>query len=124
MKSDIKHTYDKKIGICIARVSGTHDRLKESRKLFENAVKLGVKHACSLFLFDMREAPIIGGPLEAFYTVRNPEEMGHMKHFRVAAAYSSNVEQHKFMETVAQNRGHSFRVFGDMKEAIAYLTAK
>lgn len=124
MKTQSKITFDKKRGICIARVSGAHNRLKESRKLFENAVKFGAKHSCSLFLFDMREATIIGGPLEAFYTVSNPEEMGHMKHFRVAAVYSSNVEQHKFMETVARNRGHNFRVFGDIDEAIAYLTAK
>ena len=124
MKSDIKHIYDKKMGICIARVSGAHNRFKESRKLFENTVKFGAKHSCSLFLFDMREATIIGGPLEAFYTVSNPEEMGHKRHYRIAAVYSSNVEQHKFMETFAKNRGYRFQVFGDMKEAIAYLTAK
>ena len=117
-------TYDNDKGICIARVSGPHNRLKESRKLFANAVKFGAQYSCSLFLFDMREATIIGGPLEAFYTVSNPEEMGHMRHFRAAAVYSSNVEQHKFMETVARNRGHNFRVFEDIDEAIEYLTSK
>jgi len=51
-------TYDEKLGICITRVSGAHNRLKESRKLFEKAVKFGAKHSCSLFLFDMREATV------------------------------------------------------------------
>ena len=37
------------------------------------------------FFIDMWEAIIIGGPLEAFYTVSNPEEMGHKRHNRIAA---------------------------------------
>ena len=122
MKSSI--TYDKELGLCITRVSGAYNRLNDSQKLFKNTCNFGANHSCSLFLFDMREATIIGGPIEVLYTVSNPEKVGFRRHYRIAAVYSINVGQHKLMETVAQNRGYNFRVFSDMDEAIAFVTAK
>lgn len=117
-------TYDRENILCVARGSGLCKRPEDSIKIFKDAIAFGLKHNCSQFLFDMRNTTIVGGPIDTFYMAHNPEEIGAKRNYRFAAVYSDDLEQHRFLETVVQNRGFYFRVFNEIDEAIIYLTAK
>ena len=75
------------------------------------------------YSFDLREATIIGDQFAAYETVTAPLTLG-MKPFeyRVALVYTGDLSEHKFMELVAINRGHSLKVYNDHERAMHWLS--
>jgi hypothetical protein len=109
-------------GICIVRVSGELRRPDDSRVLQNLASETMLQKSVQRFLFDMREATIVGDTMGAYQAGVEPVMQGlRVADFKVALVYSEIQSEHQFMETVLVNRGFSVRVFTDMDEALAWL---
>jgi hypothetical protein len=123
MEYSIEH--DSKTNVCIIQVSGSHKRPQDSQELLRIAGAFAAKHKCSRFLFDMRNATIEGGTLDAYNTVVDYEKFGISILFRIAAVYSTITVDDKFMEDVGVNRGAvAYRVFDDYAAAHEWIIAK
>lgn len=106
--------HDKGIGICIIRVWCENKRADDSMELQKVARDYKAESGCSKYLFDMREATIIGDTISSYYTSTAPLTLGMKPHeYHVALVYSGDLSEHKFMELVAMNRGYSLKVFDD-----------
>jgi len=115
---EYKVEYDINSGVCVVQVSGVHERPQDTQELFRIAGTVAAEHGCSRFLFDMREATILGGMLAAYKSVIDQEKYGTSKLFRVAAVYSEITENEEFIENVVVNRGaRYYKVFDDMLAA-------
>ena len=120
MEYTIKHNED--LGSFMVTVCGEHRRPDDSIVLQELARNTRSESGCSRFLFDMREATIIGSTLDIFCTGTNPVEQKFEHDFRIALVYSGNMHDHNFMENVVVNRGYVLRVFPDIEEATSWLS--
>ena len=114
--------HDEDTGICTVQVSGRHKRPEDSLALQQLARELGQQHGCQKFLFDMRQAEIIGGIMDIYEIGTVPVDTDHSQHWqRIALLYAGDLTDHKFLETVATNRWYQLRVFNIKEEAIAWL---
>lgn len=118
-------THDKEINACVIHFTGKIQRPDGSKKLLGVALEAGNKHHCLRFLFDMREAEVVASSImDSFEVAQNPLESGYNLSYPIAAVYSGDMGDHKFMETVAHNRGaRKFRVFDNIEEAKTWLTS-
>jgi len=111
--------------ICIVHVAGRHKRPEDSQVLQKLARDLGNEHGCQKFLFDMRQAEIIGGTLETYTTGTVPVDIDHTQvRQMIALVFVGDLTDHRFMETVAVNRGYQVRVFDSMDDAFEWLDPK
>ena len=115
---EYKVEYDINSDACVVQVSGVHERPQDTQELFRIAGTVAAEHGCSRFLFDMREATILGGMLAAYKSVIDHEKYGASKLFRVAAVYSEITVNEEFLENVVVNRGaRYYKVFDDILTA-------
>lgn len=122
---DYTVAYDRGHGICTVRVTGRVQRPRDSMKLQQLARDISESEGHLRFLFDMRQAQVIGGTVEAYQTGTVPVDVDRRQaHHQVALVYSGDLADHKFMETVAVNRGYSLRVFDDYDQAVAWLSSR
>jgi hypothetical protein len=125
-EEEMEYTFehDKERDVCVVRVSGENRRPEDSRVLQQFACDFRAENGCSRFLFDMREATIIGGTMDTYQTGTQPHYNGVPRGAsKTALVYSGDMADHKFLETVVSNRGYVLRVFDDYDEAYAWLTA-
>jgi hypothetical protein len=123
----MKHTtsYDEKKRICIVRVTGQHRRSQDSLVLQQLARDIGEETGCQRFLFDMTKAEITSSITAAFETGTVPIDTDKKQvRQKIALVYSLITDDHKFMETVAANRGYRLRVFDEKKKALEWLNPK
>jgi len=114
--------FDESKGICTVRVTGRHERPQDSAVLQQFARDFGEECGCQKFLFDMRQAEITGGTMDIFETGTVPVDPDRRQtQQKIALLYTSNLSDHKFMETVAVNRGYQIRVFDEMDKALGWL---
>jgi len=119
---EYKIEHDQKSNVCTLKVTGEHKRPEDSQELFKIAGAFAIEHKCPRFLFDMREATIIGRMYDAFKTVTSAEQFGVSPSFRIASVYPIMTKEHKFMEKVGKNRGAiTFRVFDDIDAARQWI---
>jgi hypothetical protein len=122
---EYKVEYDINSDVCVVQVSGVHKRPQESQELLRIAGTFAAEHGCSRFLFDMREATIVGGTMDAYETVVDHKKYGFSKLFRIAAVYPAITENEKFMENVGVNRGAAaYQVFDDIRAARDWIAKK
>ncbi len=126
MMCHMEYTYkfDESTGICMVRVTGRHRRPHDSMVLQKFARDFGSECACQKFLFDMRQADIIGdGTMDIYKTGTVPVDPDRNQiNQRIALLYKSILNDHKFMEDVAVNRGYQLlRVFGQVNKALEWL---
>jgi hypothetical protein len=115
---EYKVEYDADSGVCEIRVSGLHARPRDSQELMRVAGTYAIEQGCTRFLFDLREATIVGGTMAAYETILDTEKYGVQKVFRVAAVYSRISEDEKFIEDLGAYRGAvAFQVFNDIYAA-------
>ena len=92
-------------------------------KLQEFARDFGAENDCGRFIFDLREAMILGGTFGAYQAGRVPSDAHHGQRAQmIALVYAGDLSEHKFLETVAVNRGYNVRVFDDLDAARAWMT--
>ncbi len=121
MEYAVEHDEDR--GVCIVRVSGELRRPQDSKVLQEFACDFWARYECSRFLFDMREATVIGSTMDTYRTGARPDADGVPRgQSKTALVYSGDLAEHKFLETVVSNRGYMLRVFDDFDEALKWLT--
>ncbi len=119
------HQFDEDSGICTIRVTGQHERPKDSLVLQQFARDYGEERGCQKFLFDMTQAEIIGGTFDIYGTGTVPVDPDHKQLTqKIALLYSGDMTEHRFMETVAVNRGYQLRVFDKIESAIEWLKPK
>ena len=111
-------------GICTVHVTGRVKRPEDSMILQQFARDFGYATGCRRFLFDMTGTEIIGGTFDIYQTGSVPVDSDRRQITQqIALVYSSNLADHKFMETVAVNRGYNLRVFDQINKAIEWLTS-
>ena len=77
---------------------------------------------CSLFLFDMTQAEIVTGTMQAFDTGSPQGELAErLRPFKVAVLYSHLTGHERFLENVAVNRGFRVHVFDKIDKAVEWL---
>lgn len=122
---EFTHDFDESSGICTITVTGTVKRPEDSQILQQFAYYFDKDQCCRKFLFDMTEAMITGGTMEAYNTGAFQADTEKKQIWqKMALVYAEVTEEHKFMETVAVNRGYFLRVFNqcDKEDAIRWLT--
>ena len=114
--------FDEMKRICFIYVKGRHERPRDSLVLQQFARDFGEKHACQKFLFDMTKTEILAGTYDTFQTGTVPVDPDLEQTLqKIALLYASNLSDHKFMETVAVNRGYNLRVFDKYDAAIDWF---
>lgn len=115
-------THDSAINACVVRVRGRHHRPGDSHHLMEVAQQRSREHRCTRLLLDMRRADIISSTFDTFETIEKMP-LSPIKYYqRVAAVYNGDLENHRFLETLAFNRGISgLRVFSNIRQAREWL---
>lgn len=113
------------LGVCVIKVAGVHRRPEDSHELLRVASTFAAEHGCGRFLFDMREATIVGDTMGALYTALDPERLGFDRLHRVASVYRRITENEKFMENIGVNRGALyFRIFDDIEKAREWVASQ
>ena len=116
---------DDSSGICTITVTGMVKRPDDSAILQQFALDFDNETGCRRFLFDMRNADFVGGTMDVYKTGSFTADTNHTQiRQKMALVYKDITEEHKFMETVAVNRGYQLRVFdkNGMNDAIEWLT--
>ena len=122
----MKYTYvfDESSGICAVTVTGEVKRPEESQILQQFAHDFGPEKGCSKYLFDMTRARPIGNTMDIYAAGSCVVDTDNrQKRYKTASVYAELTDDHRFLETVAVNRGYSMRVFGrdEMNQAIEWL---
>jgi hypothetical protein len=79
------------------------------------------KQKCSRFLVDLRGVPVMASTIDTFELPGRLTKVGFAPEHRLAIVYSNNESDHKFLETVSQNRGLQIKAFDDLNEAENWL---
>ena len=117
--------FDINRGICAVRVTGLHKRPQDSLVLQQLSREYGDKYGCQKFLFDMSQADIIAGTFDTYETGTVPVDSDRKQlQQRIALVYAGDLSEHKFLETVAVNRGYHLRVFDRREMALEWLQLK
>ena len=119
------HELDESSGVCTITVTGIVKRPDDSVILQQFALDLENKMDCLRFLFNMTKADFVGGTMDVYKTGSFTADTNHTQiRQKMALVYKDITEEHKFMETVAVNRGYQLRVFdkNGMNDAIEWLT--
>ena len=109
--------------LCVITVTGRVVRPRDSILLQQFARDFEQARRCYKFLFDMRQAEIIGGTMDTFEAGTVPADRDRLvrPQYSIALLYSGDLFNHKFMEAVAVNRGYNLRVFDDIDNAMEWL---
>jgi len=111
--------------IYLVQVTGRVKRPDDSVALQQFARQIEEESGHHRFLFDMRQAQIVAGTYSTFETGTVPNDASRKQLQEIVAlVYAGDLEDHKFMETVAVNRGYQLKVFDDMDEATEWLISK
>ena len=117
--------FDEVNNICIVHVTGEHRRPRDSLVLQQLARDIGDTRGCQRFLFDMTQAHIISEDMDTYEVGTVPVDPDRrQQQQKVALLYSGDITEHKFLETIAVNRGYTLRVFDRMSEATEWLRPK
>ena len=117
--------FDISRGICAVRVTGIHKCPQDSLVLQQLSREYADKYGCQKFLFDMSRADIIAGTFDTYETGTVPVDSDRKQlQQRIALVYAGDLSEHKFLETIAVNRGYHIRVFDTEDMAIEWLQLK
>jgi hypothetical protein len=113
---------DDSSGICTVRVTGEFHSPQDSVALQRLSVQVYTEHKCHLFLYDMTQAEIFTGTMQAYDTASPQGELARgLQKLRGAILYSRLTDHERFLETVAVNRNFAIRVFDDHERTIEWL---
>jgi hypothetical protein len=76
---------------------------------------------CSRALADFTGTKLAESTLGMFDLASGLEDIGMPRNLKMATLVKSDLSNHTFFETVAQNRGWTYRVFTDFREAVEWL---
>ena len=108
--------------LCVVRVVGEHRRPKDSSALRKIAFETFLQKDIRRFLFDLRDAHVVGGVADTFEAGTEPLMEGlQTVYFKVALVYAEPGVEERFLETVMVNRGYRIRIFSDEDKALAWL---
>jgi len=114
--------FDDADGICSVRIEGTYRRPEDSNELKGFAVTYAAEHGCRRFLFDLRDAEIVGGTMETFSAATPEGDLARsLRSVKTAFVRPKLSEDDRFFETVAVNRGFRLRAFETMERARTWL---
>jgi hypothetical protein len=114
--------FNEETGICTVTVKGQVNRPDDSYELQNFSREFDKSNNCKRFLFDMRNADIIGEPGDSVLIGMSPEDNESLqRHHVVASVYADNKSEHKLIQTVARVRGYEFRVFTQIDQAYDWL---
>jgi len=115
--------YDEECDCLIGSFVGTLDQetLKEYAK---EVAKTASKHDFRHFLNDLREAEVDFSSIEIINIPGIFHAAGLDISRRRAIIVPNNLEDYRFFETVANNRGFNVKLFTDLNEAMNWLKKK
>ena len=115
-------SFDSDSGICTLTVSGEFVRPADAFEIERITAKLHNELECRKFVVDMTDAKIVSETMDTFYASNPPDELrATLRKVKVAALYTELSDDHRFLETVAVNRGLRLNVFDVRENAIKWL---
>ncbi len=78
-------------------------------------------HDCKLILNDMREAELNLATVDIYYLPGMLDAAGLDRSWKRAIIATNQLEDYRFFETVARNRGYQVRVFTEKNKAMNWL---
>ncbi|MCP4901878.1 MAG: hypothetical protein GY906_33355 [bacterium] len=110
--------------LCVVQVTGELRRPEDSHFLRRLARNIISEKGLKRFLFDLREAAIVGGTLEAYQAgVQPPRDDLDVFRGKAALVYSEITADDQFLENVLVNRGSNLRAFAEFDAAVRWLNA-
>lgn len=114
--------YNETNRICTIRVTGEYQRSDDALILRQLAQDLAIERSYGLFLCDLTQAEIKGDWEEAVPAITADDYEGYKRvNVKVAIVYSSNLSEHKLLESIASSKGALMAVFDDIDQAIEWL---
>jgi len=118
-------TIDSATNICTVRIVGQFHRPEDADEMKRFAVKISTQHGCRRFLFDMREAEILGGTIDILAAASPQGDLvDSLRQLRVAVLVSHVNDDECFFETVAVNRGFQLHTFDDLDKGVEWLSSR
>jgi len=115
--------FDNDADICTVYITGTFTRPGDAVEIEHVVINLHNVLGCGRFLIDMTNAHIVSTTIDTFEAGNPPAEISKiLRALRVAVLYSELTEDHRFLETVAVNRGFTLYVFDENDKAVKWLT--
>jgi hypothetical protein len=115
-------SHDSGLDACVVRVLGRHRRPGDSHHLMEVAQNRSRTHHCTRLLLDMRQADIESSVFDTFETIEKMPASSIEYYKKIAAVYKGDLDSHRFLETLAFNRGISgLRIFNNIRQAKEWL---
>lgn len=112
--------YDKVLNCLHGVMEGTLD-LPAIEDYVAQVVQLAEAYDCTCILSDLRRVDLALSILEIYELPALMERMGFGRPWRGALVISGNVEEFRFLETVAQNQGFRLRVFDTLDHAAGWI---
>ena len=117
--------FDETKGVCMVRVTGRHERPRDSLTLQQFARDFGKVRGCQLFLFDMTQAEITGGSAAMVGAAGVSLDSDHTQHQQKGAVvYASNMDDNMLMASAAGRWGYQVHVFKEVEKATKWLRPK
>ena len=111
--------------ILTIHVLGKYNRLKDGNSAQNFVIETFKDHGCRKILLDLTKAYIISDKLSSFELANpNPDVSAELRKFKFAAVYDTISQDIYFFETVASNRGLTFKAFETKGQAIEWLEGK
>jgi hypothetical protein len=118
-----KISYDQAHGWLTGSITGTIN--SETLPVYAKAVADRVsKHDCKRFLNDLRQAQLDLSTIEIYEIPGVLEVAGIDKTWRRAIVASRDLEDYRFFQAIAFNRGYTVRVFTELDAAKHWLGEK
>jgi hypothetical protein len=116
-------TIDSATNICTLLIRGQFRRPEDADEMKHFAVKIRAQHGCRRFLFDMREAEILGGTMDILAAASPQGDLADsLRQFKVAVLVPHINDDEHFFETVAVNRGFQLHTFDDLDKGVEWLS--
>ena len=114
-------SYDQENDCVIGGFTGVFD-WKTAALYAEAITDTASKHDCTRFLNDMRQAELALSTSEIFRIRDMLDTAGVDSSWKRAIVAARDLEDYRFFETVALNRGYGVRIFTDPIQAMSWLT--
>ena len=115
--------YDPDTAIITTTITGTLNA-EEAYAVSVLTQQTAAQYSCKRFLTDMRETIFLLPAGEGHQHTTSLADRGYERTDRMAVVHApQDSDRFQLMETAAQNRGWNYRVFTDIEEAVAWLSA-
>lgn len=112
--------YREKDGYVLLRMFGDLNA-EVARPAIKAWLAMAAEYDCKRVLIDYTDCNVTESTIGMFDLAAKLGDVGVPRTMPIAAVAAGDLEDHRFVETVAQNRGWTYKVFTDLEEAERWL---